>query len=85
MARRRGGNAQTLRDYWSNHPTKHGKVSGIPYGHHGKGGDFYQCVARVSKYMTVKQAKGFCNLRHRDATGSYAGARRGKKGSRIRR
>lgn len=62
MARRRGrgGNANTLRRYWNNRGTKHGKRSGVAWGTHGKGGDFYQCVGRVSKFMSPKHARGYC-------------------------
>ena len=67
---RGGGSAQTLRDYWSNVPTKHGKVGGILWG---IGGDFYECVARVSKFMNPEQAKGYCALRHHQATGAWPG------------
>jgi hypothetical protein len=69
----RGGNANTLRRYWNNRGTKKGKRSGLPWGAHGKGGDFYQCVGRVSKHMTTKQARGYCALRHREATGKWPG------------
>jgi hypothetical protein len=77
--RRKGGNANTLRRYWENKPTKRGKRSGIRYGRHGKGGDFYQCVGRVSKYMTKAQAKGYCAKRHKAATGKWPGGRRRKR------
>jgi hypothetical protein len=69
--RKRGGNARTLRRYWSGHPTKHGKREhGIVWG---TPGDYMRCVNRVSKYMTRKQAHGYCQLRHKQATGFYAG------------
>lgn len=66
----KGGDADTLRDYWAGHPTKHGKVSGITWGFPG---DFDQCVARVSKFMLPDRAKGFCALRHHQATGAWPG------------
>lgn len=39
----------------------------------GKPGDFAQCVLIAGKHMTPDQAKGFCALRHRDATGARPG------------
>lgn len=81
MARRRGrgGNATTLRKYWNNQGTKHGKRSGVAWGRHGKSGDFYTCVNRVSKHMTKAQAKGYCAKRHKEATGKWPGGRRKKR------
>lgn len=35
----------------------------------GSPGDWQQCVDVASKYMDPEQAKGFCELRHQDATG----------------
>ena len=35
----------------------------------GSPGDWQQCVDVASKYMDADQAKGFCELRHQDATG----------------
>jgi hypothetical protein len=35
----------------------------------GSDGDWQQCVDVASKYMSEDQAKGFCELRHQDATG----------------
>lgn len=63
-ARRRGGNAGTLRRYWA-----HGK--GAAKVAWGTPGDFNRCVRHVSKYMTRRQAKGYCNLRHKQAIGIY--------------
>lgn len=79
-----GGNAQTLRNYWENHPTSHGKVSGLTWG---VPGDFMKCVHRVEKFMAPEKAKGYCALRHRAATGEWPGphAHGGGKGSRISR
>lgn len=47
----------------------------------GVPGDFIQCVKIAKKYMTDKEAKGFCQLRHMSATGEPAGvgAHGGKK------
>ncbi len=39
----------------------------------GEEGDFDDCVALASKHMDEDQAKGFCNLRHQDATGATPG------------
>lgn len=63
MARRRGG-ASTLRRYWT-------RGKGAAKVRWGTGGDFNRCVRSVSKYMTKPQAKGYCNLRHREATGMW--------------
>lgn len=72
MAGRRGGDAQTLRDYWSGHghpgPSHGAERDAIRWG---EPGDFDRCVAQVSDHMSVEQAKGYCNLRHHDALGYY--------------
>lgn len=39
----------------------------------GVPGDFMRCVAIAGKHMDPAKAKGFCQLRHHDATGAYAG------------
>jgi hypothetical protein len=39
----------------------------------GTDGDFMRCVRIAAKHMTLDQAKGFCNLRHRGATGAAPG------------
>ncbi|MEV7011657.1 2'-5' RNA ligase family protein [Streptosporangium sp. NPDC051022] len=39
----------------------------------GADGDFDRCVAIASEHMTPEQAKGYCNLRHHEATGTYPG------------
>jgi len=39
----------------------------------GSSGDFMACVAEASKHMSAEDAKGFCNLRHQDATGGPPG------------
>jgi hypothetical protein len=59
----KGGNAQQLRDYWS-----HGE--GAAKIRWGVGGDWYRCVKHLRKYMGTR-AKGYCNLRHKDALGYY--------------
>ena len=71
------GNAEELRRYWL----------------HGKGaakirwktpGDWTRCVRQLSKYMGPR-AKGYCALRHKEATGMWTGDKEhkqlyGKKG-----
>lgn len=37
------------------------------------------CVDKASEYMTEDEAKGFCNLRHIDATGDTPGEAPGEK------
>ncbi|HEY1668530.1 MAG TPA: hypothetical protein VGG54_22795 [Trebonia sp.] len=39
----------------------------------GVAGDFDKCVAIAGKHMDPAKAKGYCQLRHKDATGFYAG------------
>lgn len=79
-----GGIATQGKLYWDNKGTSRGKRSGLPWGHHGKGGDFYQCVARLSKHMTPQQAKGYCAERHHDATGQWPGRKRKMNGTGVR-
>lgn len=57
----RGGNAQTLRNYWTKGPGAAKIGWGTP-------GDWSRCVSEVGKYMGPR-AKGYCALRHRAATG----------------
>ena len=75
----RGGNAQTLRDYWS-------AGAGAAKIRWGTPGDWKRCVRAVSKFMGPR-AKGYCQLRHMQATGTttsqHAKALRG--GGRRRR
>lgn len=61
-----GGNAQTLRNYWT-------KGAGAAKIRWGAPGDFNRCVRQLSKYMGPR-AKGYCNLRHRAATGMSTSA-----------
>lgn len=56
-----GGNPDALRD-WYNEGAD-GKIDW------GSPGDWQQCVDVASNYMDDDQAKGFCELRHEDATG----------------
>jgi hypothetical protein len=60
---RNRGNAETLRRYWA-----HGKGAakikwGVP-------GDWKRCVRQLAKYLGVR-AKGYCQLRHKEALGYY--------------
>jgi hypothetical protein len=65
MARRGGNaNANTLRRYWA-------RGKGAAKIRWGTAGDFNRCVRRLSKYMTPMRAKGYCNLRHKQAIGIY--------------
>ena len=72
--KKRGGNAQTLRDYWTGHghggPTHHAFEHAIAWG---TPGDFDRCVAMVTEHakMSPEHAKGYCNRRHFDALGYY--------------
>jgi 8-oxo-dGTP pyrophosphatase MutT (NUDIX family) len=45
----------------------------------GTPGDFNRCVRIAGKHMTPDHAKGYCALRHREATGTYPGDRNGHK------
>jgi hypothetical protein len=60
---RNKGNAEQLREYWT-----HGK--GAAKIRWGTGGDWKRCVRHLSKYLGVR-AKGYCQLRHKDALGYY--------------
>jgi hypothetical protein len=62
-SRRGGGNAQTLRNYWT-----HG--AGAAKIRWGSPGDFNRCVREVSKYLGGR-ARGYCALRHKAATGMW--------------
>ena len=62
---RNRGNAEDLRQYWT-----HGK--GAAKIRWGTPGDWTRCVRHLSKYMGVR-AKGYCQLRHKDALGFYTG------------
>jgi hypothetical protein len=59
--RKGGGNAQTLRNYWT-----HG--AGAAKIRWGTPGDWSRCNRQLSKYMGAR-AKGYCALRHIAATG----------------
>lgn len=60
------------RRYWSDQPTSRGKVAGIGWA--PQSGSWTRCVARVSKYLGPR-AKGYCQLRMKQATGHYSGSR----------
>jgi hypothetical protein len=62
-ADRNRGNAEKLRRYWV-----HGE--GAAKIRWGQGGDWKRCVRHLSKYMGVR-AKGYCQLRHKEALGIY--------------
>lgn len=74
---RNRGNAEKLRRYWTT-----GK--GAAKIRWGTPGDWTRCVRQLSKYMGPR-AKGYCQLRHKDATGIYTGSKLnpGKKRGRI--
>ncbi len=69
-----GGNAETLRRYWTT-----GK--GAAKIRWGTPGDHGRCVKELSKYMPGRAA-GYCQLLHKRATGVYTGDKRnpGRKG-----
>ena len=64
---RNRGNAERLRRYWT-------KGEGALKIRWGTPGDWKRCVRYLSKYMGVR-AKGYCQLRHKEATGVYTGSR----------
>jgi DNA-binding ferritin-like protein len=65
---RNRGNAERLRRYWV-----HGE--GAAKIRWGKGGDWKRCVRYLSKYLGVR-AKGYCQLRHKEALGFYTSTHR---------
>ncbi|MFI1201619.1 2'-5' RNA ligase family protein [Streptomyces sp. NPDC020883] len=58
------GNAEHLR-HWYVHGEGAAQIAW------GTAGDFDRCVAMAGRYMSPDKAKGYCNLRHHDATGIY--------------
>jgi hypothetical protein len=60
---RNRGNAEQLRRYWT-------RGKGAAKIRWGTPGDWKRCVRHLSKYMGVR-AKGYCQLRHKDALGYY--------------
>jgi hypothetical protein len=79
-ADRNKGNAEKLRRYWV-----YGK--GAAKIRWNTAGDWTRCVRQLSKYMGPR-AKGYCALRHKEATGMWTGDKEhrqlyGKKGIRA--
>jgi hypothetical protein len=64
---RNRGNAEALRRYWT-------KGKGAAKIRWGTPGDWTRCVRNLSKYMGPR-AKGYCQLRHKEATGVYTGSK----------
>jgi len=64
---RNRGNAEALRRYWT-------RGKGAAKIRWGTPGDWTRCVRQLSKYMG-NRAKGYCQLRHKEATGVYTGSR----------
>lgn len=62
-ADRNRGNAEKLRRYWT-------RGEGAAKIRWGTPGDWKRCVRHLGKYMGVR-AKGYCQLRHKDALGYY--------------
>ncbi|MFD0352888.1 2'-5' RNA ligase family protein [Streptomyces sp. NPDC127110] len=60
----RHGNAEQLRQWYT-------ACAGAAQIAWGTPGDFDRCLAVASKHMGLKDAKGYCNLRHHDALGIY--------------
>lgn len=60
--------ARRLKRYWLHGP-------GAAKIRWGSPGDWTRCVRHLSKYMGPR-AKGYCQLRHRDANGYYTGDRK---------
>jgi hypothetical protein len=60
----KAGNADHLKRYWA-----HG--AGAKKIGWGSKGDFARCVAAVGQHMD--DPEGYCNLRHKEATGEYPG------------
>jgi hypothetical protein len=61
------GQAESLRRYWT-------KGKGALKIRWGTPGDWKRCVRYLSKYLGVR-SKGYCQLRHKEATGVYTGSR----------
>ena len=62
--------ARRLKRYWLHGP-------GAAKIRWGSPGDWTRCVRHLSKYMGPR-AKGYCQLRHRDANGYYTGDKKNK-------
>lgn len=63
--------AEQLRRYWV-------RGEGAVKIAWGTKGDWYRCVAKLSKYLGPHKAKGYCNLRHKEANGFYPGDKRNR-------
>lgn len=63
---RNSGNAEALRRYWT-------RGKGAAKIRWGTKGDWTRCVRNLAKYMGPR-AKGYCQLRHKEATGVYTGS-----------
>lgn len=70
-ARQNRGNAETLRRYWL-----YGK--GALKIRWGTAGDWTRCYRQLRKYLGVR-AKGYCALRHKQATGMWTGDKRHRR------
>lgn len=62
--------ARRLKNYWLHGP-------GAAKIRWGSPGDWRRCVRHLTKYMGPR-AKGYCQLRHRDANGFYTGDKRNR-------
>jgi hypothetical protein len=62
-ADRNRGNAESLRRYWT-------RGEGAAKIRWGQPGDWKRCVKYLSKHLGPR-AKGYCQLRHKDALGYY--------------
>lgn len=60
---RNRGNAEKLRRYWV-------RGEGAAKIRWGQGGDWKRCVRHLTKYLGAR-AKGYCQLRHKEALGYY--------------
>ena len=60
---RNRGNAEALRRYWT-------RGAGAAKIRWGQGGDWKRCVRQLTKYLGPR-AKGYCQLRHKEALGYY--------------
>lgn len=74
---RNRGNAERLRHYWT-------RGAGALRIRWGTPGDWKRCVRYLSKHLGPR-AKGYCQLRHKEATGIYTGDRMNPGNRRNRR
>jgi hypothetical protein len=73
---KRGGSAQTLRNYWSG-KGKFRNSKGSKKIRWGQPGDFKRCVRATRKYLA--RPEGYCALRHKQAIGVWPGQESGKR------